>query len=73
MLCQQQLVSHTHLSPPQAREAGPAAVWLWDCVETWKGYQSLPAHSLTVVQLAFSPDDRYGDAPDGVHPLLSHC
>eukprot|EP00887_Chlorella_sp_A99_P005490 scaffold1.g5490.t1 len=39
----------------RAQSADAAAVWLWDTAR-WTGAGSLPAHALTVTQLAFSPD-----------------
>lgn len=41
----------------QASKAEHAAILLWS-VSTWKQLQALPYHSLTVTQMAFSPDSR---------------
>ena len=42
----------------RAQSADAAAIWLWG-TERWTGVAQLPAHTLTVTQLAFSPDGRY--------------
>lgn len=39
----------------RAQTADAAAIWLWD-TQRWMGVASLPAHTLTVTQLAFSSD-----------------
>lgn len=41
----------------QASKAEHAAVLLWSSA-TWRQLQTLPCHSLTVTQMAFSPDAR---------------
>lgn len=41
----------------QASKAEHAAILLWS-TSTWKQLQALPCHSLTVTQMAFSPDSR---------------
>ena len=42
----------------QAQSAQAAEIWLWDTA-TWAPAGRLPAHGLTVTQLAFSADGRY--------------
>lgn len=41
----------------QASKAEHAAVLLWSAA-TWRQLQTLPSHTLTVTQMAFSPDAR---------------
>ena len=42
----------------KAQSEETARVWLWDTA-TWAPRGSLSAHTLTVTQLAFSPDGEY--------------
>lgn len=42
----------------KAQSPMTAAIWLWD-TEHWRAIGELKSHTLTVTQLAFSPDDRY--------------
>ena len=42
----------------RAQSAETAGIWLWDTA-TWAPRGTLSAHTLTVTQLAFSPDGRY--------------
>lgn len=42
----------------KAQSAAVAEIWLWQ-VGTWKAVCRLPAHSLTVTQMAFSHDDSF--------------
>ena len=42
-------------SAGKAQSASSAAIWLWDTT-TWAPVGQLLAHTLTVTQLAFSPD-----------------
>ena len=43
------------LVAPELQAAEVAAIWIWR-VGSWAAVQQLEAHSLTVTQLAFSPD-----------------
>ena len=45
------------VSACRAQAADAAAIWVWDAAR-WTGAGSLPAHTLTVTQLAFSADGR---------------
>lgn len=42
----------------RAQSVETAGIWLWDTA-TWAPQGTLPAHTLTVTQMAFSPDGRY--------------
>lgn len=42
----------------QASKVEHAAIILWS-TSNWKQLLSLPLHSLTITQLAFSPNDRF--------------
>ena len=45
----------------QARDAKDAHIILWD-VATMRPIQRLHGHSLTILQLEFSPNDKYATA-----------
>lgn len=42
----------------QASKVEHAAILLWSTA-TWRQLQALPCHTLTVTQMAFSPDGRF--------------
>lgn len=42
----------------QASKKEYAAIILWSTT-TWKQFQSLPFHNLTVTQMSFSPNDKF--------------
>ena len=46
------------LLPPQASKAEHAAVLLWSA-SSWRQLQALPCHTLTITQMAFSPDAHF--------------
>lgn len=51
------LPSSSHPPLLQASKAEHASILLWSA-SCWRQLQSLPCHSLTVTQMAFSPDSR---------------
>jgi elongator complex protein 2 len=49
----------THLAAAcSAKTADAASVRIWD-TRTWREIDSIPGHTLTITQIAFSPDDRH--------------